>query len=111
GARVRHVLDMRSGVRFGEEYANPHADIRRLDEWIGWPPGGPDSEPRGLYRFLTTLAARAPHGGGVPAPVLVPPGRLRRRAARPGYPRPDAARQPAYEHGRREVLQLAAGTE
>ena len=36
GATVRHVLDMRSGVRFLEEYANPQADIRRLDEWIGW---------------------------------------------------------------------------
>jgi len=56
GATVRHVLDMRSGVRFGEEYANPHSDIRRLDEWIGWLPDGPGAgEPRGLYRFLATL--------------------------------------------------------
>ncbi|MGH3184263.1 MAG: serine hydrolase domain-containing protein, partial [Streptosporangiaceae bacterium] len=60
GALVRHVLDMRSGVRFGEEYANPHSDIRRLDEWIGWQPG--EGEPRGLYRFLATLSAEAPHG-------------------------------------------------
>ena len=60
GALVRHVLDMRSGVRFVEEYANPHADIRRLDEWIGWQPG--QGEPRGLYRFLATLQAEAPHG-------------------------------------------------
>ena len=36
GATVRHVLDMRSGVRFLEEYSNPRSDIRRLDEWIGW---------------------------------------------------------------------------
>jgi len=64
GATVRHVLDMRSGVRFGEEYANPHSDIRRLDEWIGWLPDGPGAgEPRGLYRFLATLQAEAPHGG------------------------------------------------
>ena len=77
GATVRHVLDMRSGVRFTEEYANPQADIRRLDEWIGWQPsgpessaggpessaGGPESEPRGLHRFLATLPAEAPHGG------------------------------------------------
>ncbi len=60
GALVRHVLDMRSGVRFGEEYANPHSDIRRLDEWVGWQPG--QGEPRGLYRFLATLQAEAPHG-------------------------------------------------
>jgi CubicO group peptidase (beta-lactamase class C family) len=64
GATVRHVLDMRSGVAFLEEYANPQADIRRLDEWIGWQPGrdGPDSQPRGLYPFLATLGSEAPHG-------------------------------------------------
>jgi CubicO group peptidase (beta-lactamase class C family) len=60
GALVRHVLDMRSGVRFLEEYANPHSDIRRLDEWVGWQLG--QGEPRGLYRFLATLQAEAPHG-------------------------------------------------
>ncbi len=59
-ATVRHVLDMRSGVRFLEEYANPQADIRRLDEWIGWPSAG--GELKGLYRFLATLPAEAPHG-------------------------------------------------
>jgi CubicO group peptidase (beta-lactamase class C family) len=66
GATVRHVLDMRSGVDFTEEYTNPQADIRRLDEWIGWRPDDPgDSgdDPRGLYRFLATLRAQAPHGG------------------------------------------------
>jgi CubicO group peptidase (beta-lactamase class C family) len=85
-ARVRHVLDMRSGISFTEEYDNPRADIRRLDEWIGWPPSetpsetpsqpageppgepagepgsGPGGEPRGLYRFLATLSAEVPHG-------------------------------------------------
>jgi len=66
GATVRQVLDMRSGVAFTEEYANPQADIRRLDEWIGWRPeergGEPGGEPRGLYGFLATLRAQAPHG-------------------------------------------------
>jgi len=62
GALVRHVLDMRSGVRFLEEYANPESDIRRLDEWTGWQPSGGEGEPRGLYRFLATLQAEAPHG-------------------------------------------------
>jgi CubicO group peptidase (beta-lactamase class C family) len=64
GALVRHVYDMRSGVRFLEEYANPDSDIRRLDEWVGcqeWAEPG-DGEPRGLYRFLATLRAEAPHG-------------------------------------------------
>jgi len=64
GATVRDVLDMRSGVRFAEDYADPQADIRRLDEWIGWQPGDDpgEPEPRGLYRFLATLPAEAPHG-------------------------------------------------
>jgi len=64
GATVRHILDMRSGVRFGEEYSNPQADIRRLDDWIGWRADGDglaEHEPRGLYRFLATQA-EAPHG-------------------------------------------------
>jgi CubicO group peptidase (beta-lactamase class C family) len=61
GATVRHILDMRSGVRFLEEYSNPQADIRRLDEWIGLD-GPVAGEPRGLYRFLATLQAEAPHG-------------------------------------------------
>ena len=60
GALVRHVYDMRSGVRFLEEYANPDSDIRRLDEWVGWYPG--QGEPRGLHRFLATLQTEAPHG-------------------------------------------------
>jgi CubicO group peptidase (beta-lactamase class C family) len=62
GATVRHVLDMRSGVRFVEEYANPQADIRQLDEWIGWRAGQDAGEPRGLYPYLTMLTAEAPHG-------------------------------------------------
>jgi CubicO group peptidase (beta-lactamase class C family) len=60
GALVRHVVDMRSGVRFVEEYANPDSDIRRLDEWVGWHPG--EGQPRGLYRFLAELSGEAPHG-------------------------------------------------
>jgi CubicO group peptidase (beta-lactamase class C family) len=63
GATVRHVLDMRSGVRFREEYTNPDAEVRLLDEWIGWRPTHPDEEPRGLYQFLATLQAERPHGG------------------------------------------------
>ena len=62
GVTVRHVLDMRSGVRFLEEYTNPQADIRQLDEWIGWQPDQDDGEPRGLYRYLAKLPAEAPHG-------------------------------------------------
>jgi CubicO group peptidase (beta-lactamase class C family) len=53
GATVRDVLDMRSGVRFREEYTNPDSEIRLLDEALG---------SRGLYEFLTELTAEVPHG-------------------------------------------------
>jgi CubicO group peptidase (beta-lactamase class C family) len=62
GATVRHVLDMRSGVRFLEEYANPQAEIRLLDQWLGWQAGEPGYQAGGLYQFLTTLQSEAPHG-------------------------------------------------
>ena len=61
GATVRHVLDMRSGVRFVEDYASPQAEVRVLADWIG-PRPGPGGEARGLYPFLATLQAEAPHG-------------------------------------------------
>jgi hypothetical protein len=54
GASVRDVLDMRSGVAFVEDYADPESDIRRLDECI--------AGSGGLYWYLTTLRAQAPHG-------------------------------------------------
>ncbi len=62
GATVQQVLDMRSGVRFREEYANPNAEIRRLDRWIVAPPGRSGERERGLYQFLETLRAEASHG-------------------------------------------------
>jgi len=63
GATVRHVIDMRSGVAFDEDYADPDSDVRRLDRWIGWRPQGSEEQPRGLYDFLATLGADRPHGG------------------------------------------------
>ena len=62
GATVQHVLDMRSGVRFREDYASPRADIRRLGRWIVAGSRRPGDQPRGLYPFLTTLPQEAPHG-------------------------------------------------
>lgn len=61
GAIVRHVLDMRSGVRFREDYIDPTAELGLLGDALGWtaPPGAP---PTGLYRFLCALTADAAHG-------------------------------------------------
>jgi CubicO group peptidase (beta-lactamase class C family) len=54
-ATVRDLLDMRSGVSFREDYTDPAADIRRMDDWL--------RGPRGIYEFLATLEADRPHGG------------------------------------------------
>jgi CubicO group peptidase (beta-lactamase class C family) len=63
GATVQHVLDMRSGVRFREDYTDPQAEVRVLDGWLGWTPTDAGDSPRGLYRYLAGLVAEAPHGG------------------------------------------------
>jgi CubicO group peptidase (beta-lactamase class C family) len=62
GATVRHLLDMRSGVRFSEDYGSPRAEVRAMQQWLGWEPSGWPGQPGGLYAFLATLGAEAPHG-------------------------------------------------
>jgi CubicO group peptidase (beta-lactamase class C family) len=60
GAAVRDVLDMRSGVRFDEDYTSPRGDLRRMDRWVLARGRLHDA---GLYPFLRTLPAERPHGG------------------------------------------------
>lgn len=62
GATVRDVLDMRSGVRFREDYTDPTADVRLMEAAIGWRPGEAGTHP-GLHSFLAALRADRPHGG------------------------------------------------
>ncbi len=61
GATVRDVLDMRSGIRFSEEYLDPRSEVRQLDEAVGWAPrrGGAAT----LKSFLLTLERDREHGG------------------------------------------------
>ena len=61
GATVRHVLDMRSGVAFGEDYADPTSDIAQMGTWLGWHPGA--APGRGIYAYLMRLSAADEHGG------------------------------------------------
>lgn len=63
GATVRHILDMRSGIRFSEEYLNPRAEVRLLEQAIDWAPRTIPGLPHNLYDFLLTLAQERPHGG------------------------------------------------
>jgi CubicO group peptidase (beta-lactamase class C family) len=63
GATVRHVLDMRSGIVFSEDYLNPESEIRRLEQCIGWSPTTGVTAPASIYDFLVTLRQGSPHGG------------------------------------------------
>lgn len=54
-ATVRDLLDMRSGVRFREDYTDPASHIRAMDVAIARGPG--------LHRYLAGLVADRPHGG------------------------------------------------
>ena len=64
GALVRHVLDMRSGVGFGEEYADPDVRHPPLDEWVGWQPGARRASPAGSTRSWPRCGPRRRTAGG-----------------------------------------------
>jgi CubicO group peptidase (beta-lactamase class C family) len=63
GATVRHILDMRSGIRFSEDYLEPGAEVRYLDQAVGWIPRVDEWVPESLYAYLPMLEADCPHGG------------------------------------------------
>jgi CubicO group peptidase (beta-lactamase class C family) len=62
GATIRHLLDMRSGIRFSEDYLDPHSEVRVLEQAFGWAPHFP-GVPETLRGFLLTLRRDRPHGG------------------------------------------------
>ncbi|MFL4478501.1 serine hydrolase domain-containing protein [Paeniglutamicibacter sp. ORCA_105] len=62
GATVRQLLDMRSGIEFSEDYLDAGAEVRMLEQAIGWaPPAVPG--PTGMYPYLSTLRQKTAHGG------------------------------------------------
>ncbi len=63
GATVRHLLDMRSGIVFSEEYLDPLAEVRLLEQAIGWAPRTVPDLPTTMYDYLVTLQQGSAHGG------------------------------------------------
>jgi CubicO group peptidase (beta-lactamase class C family) len=63
GATVRHLLDMRSGIRFSEEYLDPQAEVRLLEQAIGWAPRTNPMLPRNMCDYLLSLRQKSAHGG------------------------------------------------
>ncbi|BDE14326.1 hydrolase [Mycobacterium sp. 20KCMC460] len=63
GATVRHLLDMRSGIAFSEDYRDPAAEIHLLDQAMGWATRRSPHAPATLRDFLLTLRRKTAHGG------------------------------------------------
>ena len=63
GASVRDVLDMRSGVEFSEDYTDLDAEVRVIEQAMGWRPASRHEVPSSMYAYLTTLGRAGDHGG------------------------------------------------
>jgi len=63
GASLRDILDMRSGVEFSEDYTDLTAEVRVIEQAIGWRPASDRRVPRSMYAYLTTLGGTGEHGG------------------------------------------------
>jgi CubicO group peptidase (beta-lactamase class C family) len=63
GATVRHLLDMRTGVAFDEDYLATSGPIVEYRKSTNWNPLGPGETPSDLRSFYQTLhASEGPHG-------------------------------------------------
>lgn len=62
GARVRDLLDMRTGVKFSEDYTDRQSDLRRMERHMGWRRGR-DDLGEGTYAYLLRLESQRAHGG------------------------------------------------
>lgn len=58
GARVRHLLDMRAGVAFVEDYLATSGPIIDYRKATLWEPLAPGEEPKDLRSFLLSLRVR-----------------------------------------------------
>jgi CubicO group peptidase (beta-lactamase class C family) len=64
GASVRHLLDMRAGVRFEEDYLATSGTIVEYRKATGWNPLGSGDAPGDLHSFYQVLKERdGAHGG------------------------------------------------
>ena len=64
GASVRHLLDMRAGVKFEEDYLATAGPIVEYRKATGWNALGPGEAPGDLHSFYKELTERdGPHGG------------------------------------------------
>jgi CubicO group peptidase (beta-lactamase class C family) len=63
GCTVRHLLDMRAGTRFNEDYADLRADVRVYEQIYLWRPRTDADLPPSITDYYPTLENVRPHGG------------------------------------------------
>jgi CubicO group peptidase (beta-lactamase class C family) len=63
GCTVRHLLDMRAGTRFDENYDDPRADVRVYEQIYGWRPRTHRRLPGDACAYFASLRNDGPHGG------------------------------------------------
>ncbi len=63
GATVRHLLDMRAGTKFNEDYADLDAEVRVFEQVYLWRPRTDDSLPDDACTYMAGLENDRPHGG------------------------------------------------
>ncbi len=63
GATVRHLLDMRAGTKFVEDYTDPAAEIADSDRVYLWRPDDGSPRPASALEYFATLRNDGPHGG------------------------------------------------
>jgi CubicO group peptidase (beta-lactamase class C family) len=61
GCTVQHLLDMRAGTRFSEEYDDPASDVRISEQVAGWRPRTTPGLPPSLFEYIPGLGG-GPHG-------------------------------------------------
>ena len=63
GCTVRHLLDMRAGTRFNEDYEDLAADVRIYEQIYQWRLRTRRSLPDDITAYFPTLRNQGPHGG------------------------------------------------
>jgi CubicO group peptidase (beta-lactamase class C family) len=63
GCTVRHLLDMRAGTRFNEDYEDLTAEVRVYEQIYLWRPRVDPTLPEDMTGYFPLLVNKGPHGG------------------------------------------------
>jgi CubicO group peptidase (beta-lactamase class C family) len=63
GCTVRHLLDMRAGTKFNEDYTDPTAEVRVYEQIYLWRNRTNPTLPLDMTAYFPTLLNKGPHGG------------------------------------------------